>query len=127
MAVNMFHENRQKVRYFMLTPSRLARRRRSSLEAGLVAGENLAAWLNRTPGHDAERSRSVVLEAMRLVGEMNRLQKKGAPSYPDDTRKGKDLRKAWRSLRTILDGLRPMTWSVLPTGEGYAVELENPT
>jgi hypothetical protein len=127
MAVNMFHENKRKVRHFMLTPGRLAKWRRSNLEAGLMGGENLAAWLNRTPGFDAERSRALVLEAIRLVGEMNRLRTKGAPSYPDATRKGRDLSKAWRSLRSILDGLRPMTWSVLPTAEGYAVELENPT
>src|SRR5579875_1721111 len=116
MNGNMFHENHRKSARFM-----------GMVRAGgWVQAENLCRWLNRTPGFEPDKDRAVMLEALRLLREM---EMKGFPSggpvYPDGSRRGIALRKAWRSLRTILDKLPPMKWAVNPVGWGYVLQLEH--
>src|SRR5579859_6087778 len=117
MVVNIFHDDKRKTRDFMIT-------RRQS---GLLNGQNLAAWLNLTPGNNPERSRSIVLQAIHLLRKMNKQHASRSNAYPDNSPAGRRLRADWQGLGLILRKLTPMKWTINPYGWGYVLELEYPT
>jgi hypothetical protein len=116
MTRKLFHEDKRKVRKIMLT----------RIQSGWVSAVNLAHWLN-APVKGPLGDRALMLEAIRLLREMNRLRAQGAPAIPDNSKQGTALRELWRALRRILDGLQPMYWEVQPWAWGYAIALQHPS
>jgi hypothetical protein len=137
MSVNVFHDNTTSGQGFIVTPRHLTpkqiadgrrKAQRSAIafaQRGRQAAESLASWLNVPQEADLTLNRSLVLQGIERLREMSKL--KAAGTNPDDSPCGRSLQRARRALLSILSTLAPMKWTLLPLGQGYAIDLEHPT